>query len=78
MLKSTLHGVGFEPTHRYRYQNTQECAELARSITLESGALDHSAIRATPTSRQIVPTILNAPTAADLEKLNLIFTARNT
>ncbi|CAD6186414.1 unnamed protein product [Caenorhabditis auriculariae] len=43
--KRFLHEVGFEPTHPYEYQNAQRPRTRGK-LSLESGALDHSAIRA--------------------------------
>ncbi|CAD6186826.1 unnamed protein product [Caenorhabditis auriculariae] len=43
--------VGFEPTHPYEYQNAQRPRTRGKQ-SLESGALDHSAIRAGRSSRK--------------------------
>ena len=44
MGKKTLSEVGFEPTPAYADQNTHDSQYCKQGISLESGALDHSAI----------------------------------
>ena len=41
-FKENVSEVGFEPTPSYEDQNTHHCITV--KLTLESGALDHSAI----------------------------------